>query len=328
MRRSIPLSLLLLLVACEGDGFAFGCGPGPAPWEDGPASRTPEGGEGDDDDAVEDDDDAWDDDDLTSEGGDGVTFDWTWEVTRVGGDDDDSAGDDDDSAGGGEVAYFVDGELVVTYWVDIQNGIANCDQHLAFEGGLWFGFGVLAALEAPGTCENCTGFFEVETFQDVSDPNLDPDHCNSGDLQAVGADYGTRMLATADPNAVPPNYGDFSYMALMDRATHAAVGADFADSPKTDWTAAGQDAEWEEFALRYWGTAFTHAHPTSLSGSAGLDQITNPPEPGSDYLAAFQVFFNPTENGRPQPDVTNEVRDMEGTYGASAGFILTLGGGW
>ena len=279
-----------------------------------------------DDDDVADDDDAGDDDDDDAGGGfdaDGLTFQFELVSTTA------DVGDDDDSAmGGGEgrgLSYQIATEFTISYWVDIMNGIPNCDQHVTITGEAWFEFGIVNTIGGQGDCENCTGFIEYDptTLTDISNPALDPDHCAPADLQAVGADYATRMLAIADPNATPTNYGDFLTTATWDYETHNILGTDVTVSAEADRTAAGSTAEWAQYSLTYSHTGFTHAHPQSLAGSAGLDGITRPPHAGSDYLAAWEIFLNPKLN--EHDPLTNA--DMVGTYGGSANYILTLGAG-
>lgn len=270
---------------------------------------------GDDDDF--DDDDFSDDDDFDS---DGLTFSFDLVATpNAGGGDDDSADDD-----GKRLSYAVTTEFTITHWVDIQNGIQNCDQHVTLEGEAWFMLGIVDSFGDVGTCENCTGFvtYDPTTRTDISDPSVDPDHCELANLQAVGMDYGTRMLSPADPNATPVNYGDFLTAAFWDYETHQVLGTDLSVNSETDRTAEGSRAEWEQFNLTYTHTGFAHAHPQSLAGSAGLDSINRAPHTGSDYLAAWEVFLDPATN---EHDPAANA-DMQGAYGGSANYILTLGG--
>jgi hypothetical protein len=128
------------------------------------------------------------------------------------------------------------------------------------------------------------------------------------------------MLSPADPNATPPEFGDFLTTATWDYQTHVAIGTDLAVSFATARTAAGSLAEWAQYSLVYSHAGFTHAHPTSLAGSLGLSAVTNPPHAGSDYLAAWEIFLDPTQNTHDPAANT----DMQGTYGGSANYGLTL----
>jgi hypothetical protein len=123
-------------------------------------------------------------------------------------------------------------------------------------------------------------------------------------------------------NATPANYGDFLTTAFWDYETHQVLGTDLSVSSETDRTAEGSLAEWEQFSLTYTHTGFAHAHPQSLAGSAGLDSISRAPHAGSDYLAAWEVFLDPSTN---EHDPAANA-DMQGAYGGSANYILTLGG--
>ncbi len=274
----------------------------------------------DDDDVSDDDDAQGDDDDAQGFDADGLTFNFALTSTLT------DVGDDDDSAGGERgTSYQIETEFIISYWVDIMNGIRNCDQHVTVTGEAWFEYGIVDTLGDQGSCENCTGFIEYDptTVTDTSNPDLDPDHCNPADLQAVGADYAARMLSPADPNATPVLYGDFLTTATWDYTTHDLLGVDITVSTEADRTAAGSAAEWAQYSLTYSHTGFTNAHPQSLAGGAGLDAITRPPHPGSTYLGSWEIFLNPKNN---QHDWANE-QDMVGDYGGSANYILTLGTG-
>ena len=290
----------------------------------------PSGGTGDDDDAADDDDDdlpqddddAADDDDATNGfEADGITFNFTTTVTA------NASGDDDDSAEDGArgMSWDVLTEFQITYWVDIQNGIENCTQKATIEGDAWFEFGIVNTLGDQGNCENCTGFIEYDpaTYTDISNPALDPEDCDPAELTAVGADYALRMLSPADPNATPPNMGDFLTTATWDFTTHDVLGTDITVSTDIDRTATGAETEWAQYSLQYSHTGFVWAHPNSLAGTAGLSSITRPPHPGSDYLGSWEIFLNPAENDHDPK--TNQ--DMQGDYGGSANYILTLGAG-
>ncbi len=308
-------TFLTLLIATS--AFALAC----------PSPRGPGGGGGggDDDDVAGDDDDAADDDDFAADDDDFTA------------DDDDAVADDDDAVGfdadgltfqfaltaveGVNGTVTITGEYIVSYWVDIMNGIRNCDQHMNFEAQYVHGFGVDTT---PG-CTNCSGHvtFNLGAFQDVSNPNLDPDHCLPADLDAVGANYAVRMTQPADPNATPANYGDFGDdLGIIDQETHDILGTDWttADASTSDRTRAGSEAEWAQYSLDYTHTGFVNATPQSLAGSAGLNAITRPENPGSLFLAAWEMFINPANN-------TNTAAALEGEYGGSANFILTLGTG-
>lgn len=293
----------------------------------------PSGGTGDDDDAADDDDDdlpqddddASDDDDDATGGfeADGITFQFTSTVTAT-----DTGDDDDDDSSAGEArgtSYTAVTEFAITYWVDIQNGIENCTQRATIEGEGWFEFGIVNTLGDQGNCENCTGFIEYDptTYTDISNPALDPEDCDPAELTAVGADYALRMLSPADPNATPPLMGDFLTTATWDFTTHDVLGTDLTVSTDIDRTATGSETEWAQFSLQYSHSGFVWAHPQSLAGTAGLSSITRPPHPGSDYLASWEIFLNPAENTHDPK--TNS--DMQGTYGGSANYILTLGAG-
>ena len=285
-----------------------------------PTSSDDDDDAGDDDDATDDDDVGADDDDTG--GGfeaDGVTFEFTTSVSTGTGDDDDSAGDERGTS------YTVATEFQITYFVDINNGITNCVQHVTVEGEGWFEFGIVNTLEDQGTCDNCTGFVEYDptTITDISNPGLDPEHCDPAELVAVGADYATRMLSPADPNATPPNMGDFLTLATWDYSTHDILGTDLTVSTKSDRTAAGTATFWEQYTLTYSHAGFVWAHPTSLAGTAGLSSITRPPHAGSDYLGSWEIFLNSAEN--THDPLTNQ--DMQGNYGGNANYILTLGNG-
>jgi hypothetical protein len=265
----------------------------------------------------DDDDDFFDDDDFDING---LTFAFELVATTQDlGDDDDSANDEARGS-----SYRLTTEFTITYWLDISNGIPNCEQHITIQGEAWFDDGIVDSLGDQGSCENCTGFIEYDptTRLDISNPALNPDHCAPDDLQSAGADYGTRMLSIADADATPPNHGDFLTTATWDFQTHLALGTDVTVTTEQDRTAEGLATEWAQFSLVYSHTGFVHAHATSLAGSAGLEFITRSPHTGSDYLASWEIFLDPKEN---QHDPTVNA-DMQGTYGASANFILTLGG--
>jgi hypothetical protein len=267
----------------------------------------------DDDDAVDDDDVGADDDDTGGDfEADGLTFEFTASVST-------GAGDDDDSA-----SYTVATEFQITYFVDINNGITNCVQHVTVEGEAWFEFGIVNTLDDQGTCDNCTGFIEYDpaTITDISNPDLDPEHCDPAELVAVGVDYATRMLSPADPNATPPNMGDFLTLATWDYTTHDILGTDLTVSTEVDRTAAGTATFWEEYTLTYSHAGFVWAHPQSLAGSAGLDSVNRAPHAGSDYLAAWEIFLNSADN--THDPLTNQ--DMKGNYGGIANYTLFLGG--
>ena len=210
------------------------------------------------------------------------------------------------------------GSYTFIYWVDIQNGIQQCEQVVNFEAQYFDGFSGLAG------CTNCSGYisFNLGAFQDVSNPNLDPDQCLPADLDAVGANYGLRMTQPADPNAVPPNYGDFgSDLGIIDQATHAVLGTDWTVDATIDRTRDGSEAQWAQYSLDYTHSGFINATPTSLAGGAGLSSITRPESAGSSYLGGWEFFTNPATNTDP------DNVSFEGTYGGQAMFILTLGEG-
>ena len=129
------------------------------------------------------------------------------------------------------------------------------------------------------------------------------------------------MTQPADPNAVPPNYGDFGdEMGIIDQETHDVLGTDWTVSATSDRTRDGSEAEWEQYSLDYTHEGFINATSQSLAGSAGLNTITRPEANGSLFLAGWEIFINPQMN-------SNTAAAMEGAYGGSANFILTLGQG-
>jgi len=269
----------------------------------------------DDDDLPEDDDDAVDDDDDDGlPDFDGITFEFQMDVSA------EDVGDDDDSAGGGEergTQYTVTVQHTINYWIDVQNGIALCTQVMESQAEAWFGFGVVPELGVDESCPQFTGYLEVDptTVTDLSNPDLDPEHCDPAGLDAVGGNYGRRLLSPADPNATPANYGDFLSFGFLDAETHSILGIELNTNPQAATSADALRAEYEGFGLTYVGAAFLPVTPGSLAAGAGLDQIANPVGSGCDWLAGFELFKNPATN-------EHVGEDLQGEYGATAGFLL------
>ncbi len=303
--RSSLHTILLALAA-----FALAC---PTP-----RGNSGGGGDDDDDDAGTDDDDFSNDDDDATDDDDGT-------------DDDDFTTDDDDFTGDFETdgmafsmeftaltgvndTVTITGSYTVKYYIDIDNGIENCDQVVNFEAQYVHGDGELAG------CTNCSGyvFFNQAAFQDVSNPNLDPEHCLPADLDAAGFNYGHRLTAPADPNAVPPNFGDFGDdLGIIDQERHQTLGIDWAKNAKVDRTRAGAEAHYNQYQLDYTHTGLVNATPNSLSGQAGLSTISEAEAPGSLYLGAWEIYINAQLN-------SNTDSPLDGGYAGQASFILTF----
>ncbi len=260
--------------------------------------------EPDDDDATDDDDFGPDDDDVTRPDDD----DFGTDDDDFGTDDDDFGTDDDDFVPPGDVTVI--GEYRFEYYIDLQNGIPWCTQVMQFTGSASFGPDLVP------DCIPCTGRvdFAQGSFVDVSNPAVDPDHCDPATLQAQGTDYGVRMTDPAD-------YGDFSdVLGLIDSDSLGALGLDMTTGFDTDSTAAGREAEYSQFGLDFTHGGFVNADATSLAGSAGLEQITRPPTPGSGFLAAWDIYLDPTANSYSGPELV-------GPYAGDAMFVLYLSEG-
>ena len=176
---------------------------------------------GDDDDATGDDDDATgdDDDDATGDDDDDATGDDDDDAT--GDDDDDATGDDDDdaTAPGGMVTEIsfelalsieegaVEALLASVYWADSAAGDVICRHFLEAEGMVEFGDGLVSG------CANCTGRIDLDpaSLVDVSQPGVEPEHCDPAALIAAGLSYGPSLLTPA-----PAGFGDFLTTALID----------------------------------------------------------------------------------------------------------------
>ena len=237
---------------------------------------APPGADDDDDDLP------FDDDDDVPESFSGNTFSFELIATPA-----DEPGDDDDSASeeGGDdapVHYEIEMLYTISYWRDLENGIPLCDQVIELFGEAWFGPGVMDELDDVGTCSVCTGFLELNwlTYRDVTNPDTNPDHCDFQDPESMGGadDMGPILLTPRGEGG----FGDFLRLALVDDSTLQGLGMQLrvGEAPPIDWAALG---------MHRTHAAYVQAAPGSMSASLGLDQVTLPPEPGSDYLAAFEI---------------------------------------
>ena len=304
IRRAVPVALTFLLA------LAFACSPTRSRERRGDDADQPV----DDDDTVDDDDN--DDDDATPPPDDD-------DVTPPS-DDDDDDDDDDDTApefdfdgltfsfaltaisSGDEAEVFIDYTFV--YWVDIDNGVRNCEQHIQLDGTAEF-FAFI------NDCEACGGYvsFSPGSAVDVSNPAADPDHCDPGLLEDSNSDFGNAMTQPMTDTT----WGDFLQMALMDVGTMDDVGYDAS-------TGGGQTPGEIQDGLSEFGLSFTHAGlieavEGSLGDASGISGVAENAEPGSDWYFYWYLFVNEETN-------PNTGLVLDGDYGGQAFWVITFGG--
>ena len=279
----------------------------------------------DDDDVVVDDDDAADDDDASDDDDtldDDIPANFASLAALMtvtcgddpppgddddsGADDDDSGADDDDSGDPGPEPCSLQIDYVVQYFVDIQSNQLACEQHLAATGEVVHGFGSAAG------CPNCSASFTIDptTWQDVSDPAADPDHCDPAALEAQGLGLGDDLMSGA---------GDFGQGAFLSASVHAALGSDYAVGG--GMTEADISANYADADLAYAGLIFWETLPGSAAeGLAGADLFV-PEGDAGQFQPTFIVYYDPAANLEADPSSPDGWR---GLHGAGSTFYYTL----
>ncbi len=272
-------------LSCDGSGdsVTLTC-------NNGPANGLGDDDDGDDDDATSDDDDASSDDDDATGGldFDGLTF--SMELTATQG------------AGG---VTGIAASYTFSYWRDYTNQVTECNQVVSVEGTASFGSGILSG------CNNCTGRIDLDenTRMDVSQSAARNAPCDAGGLTDAGANFGDAMLTTITNGG----YGDFLTMGLIDGATLSSLGLDLAAAG--GYSEADMTATWAEYGLTFTHAGYVANEVGSLSEGSGLDTVSAPAGPGSNWYGYWQLFLNATEN-------THGGTDLVGDYGGQAVWVI------
>ena len=274
------------------------------------------GGSGDDDSTGDDDDDTTPvgDDDTTPVGDDDTSGDD--DSTPVG--DDDSTTPDFAPAGlsfelsltanpglGGNVGILAN--FTVRYWEDLANGVLLCNQRMDVKGSATFGYGVMGT-----DCGSCTGHisFEQSTAQDVSNPAIDPDDCDSAVLAAANKDYGTYLLTSISNSGL----GDFLDLALLDADSVDQLGIEYTDN--SDFTTADLISQIEGQGATFTHFAAVEAVTNSLSQLSALGTVAEPI--GSTlWYPYFWFGVDPSQN-------PNTGMEMDGDYFGQAMWTVTF----
>ena len=284
----------------------------------------------DDDDDFDDDDGSYDDDDVGIPLIDRVTLEVTLDLAPSDDDDDSSAGDDDSSGddddsggtdpGGDSLGVAVQFLHVLSYWW--SDGPLFCTQTMASDGRAWFAPNILGTLGVATSCPQLSGYLVVEpgTVLDISKETLDDRPCSEQFLDAKYINYGVRLLTRADPNALPPTYGDFLTMAFMDAQSQSQLGLQLVHADEAT-TAEGLHAEAQKAGLVYIGAGFLDPAPNSLASSGSLKEVTSQAGDDCPWLAGWSLVIDPTEN---EFDPTGSI-GLEGRIGGSALFTLGYG---
>lgn len=205
----------------------------------------------------------------------------------------------------------MEADFVVSYYDDIYGGLLNCEQHLAGVGEATFG------LETVGACPDCTGILDMaaDAWVDVTDPALDPDHCDIAVVDAYGLNYGDMFITPVEEGG----FGDANRFIVKSYGSWEEAGTDYSGASDGTLTAAAI-AETMIDGVGLEGAVFNEAFPGSLAeavaeaglfaqeGSGGqytlfgattyavdaqplIDPLTPQMEEG-EYLFEGYVFFN------------------------------------
>jgi len=258
----------------------------------------------DDDDERDDDDSAGDDDDSAMDDDDDSAMDDDDDSSA---DDDDIAPDDDDSAPPAD-AYDVSIVFYFSYWADQAAGVLACQQLVQATGEAVFGFNAVE----DGTCNNCTGHIVLDptSFTDISDPLVDPDHCDVAVLDEAGTNYGFAMTAPA-----PDGGADFVELGTLNAAAMEALGA--AADTGGNQTAAQITADLAGGGYAFVQAAAINATAATVSAQSGLDAVANPVGAGQSWYYFWYFYKDPATN-------PHEGTDMHGEY--FAGSFWQFGG--
>jgi hypothetical protein len=301
--RSVALRCALLLA------LAVGC----------PAGAGDDGIDDDDTPPADDDDDLDDDDTGDADDDDfsyaTMSFDARLTVSPLqqsgSRDDDDSAADDDDSAGPVFIGQDVSIIYTFTHWKDQASGVLRCRQHIQAEGELVLG----QDSAAYAGCARCTGVILVDPASavDLSDPAVDPEHCDTAALEAAGTNYGVWM--THESVDEETGGGDFLSMGLMEPGVMQTLGLTADVGGMQSVAQIESDLGGEGLVLVQVG--LIDAHPDTISYRSGLDAVANPEAPASSWFFFWHVCRDPAIN-------PYEGAGMQGDY--QAGSFWQFGG--
>ena len=251
----------------------------------------------DDDDTVPTDDDDDDDDDVTPVDPSQVTF---------------SAALDLDCEGP-LCAITID--YAIHYWSDLSGGLLDCTQHVVGTGEAALGFGA-----TPG-CGNCTAGFTLDpaAWVDVSDPSVDPSHCDLAALNATNNNYGEAFTAPA--GSFDGAWGDFNQGVFVNAGVHTALGVDY--SPDGGLSGEELTATYaDDFGLLYAGMIFWDSSFAGSSAEAlALAGIFVGEGDSDQFQPALIVYADPEENPFADP---SEADGWVGEHAASGTFLYNL----
>jgi len=231
---------------------------------------------------------------------DAITFALTFEAERKR--HGDRWGDDDDSADSVQLVELR-GTLVSRYWANYDDRELLCEQHVSFEGE--------ARHEGAPDCEVCTGFIQLRASSvvDVSNPLVDPDHCDPARVEALGLDFGRRLLTPAGVGGL----GDFLSIALVDAETGLEEELEFAAGDELSYEGQAEALAAEGAVLTHGG--YLRATPEGLVDGAGIDQVAGTPDESSEWFAFFRLFRMDGSN-------TNEEPILDGLYAAQSVWVV------
>ncbi len=182
-------------------------------------------------------------------------------------------------------AFAVSGNYRVIYWNDLNANLVECRQTMQWTGVLSTGFGVLAP-----DCAACAGVIDIpeDGWEDISNPDVEPDACDSEQLEVEQVELGSFLMTPAEANGGE----SFLQLALIDVATAGVLGLEV--TVDADPSLEELDTQLDDAGLLLSHIGYVSTAPESwLTGLSGVAGASGEDE---EFAAMWLVYRQPDVN--------------------------------
>ena len=185
----------------------------------------------------------------------------------------------------------VAGSYAITYWSNFEANAVQCRQVIEWSGVVSLGFGVLGA-----DCAACSAVIDIpaESWEDISDPELDPDACDADELRAEQIETGRFLMTPVEADGGQ----SFQQIALVDTASALALGLEV--TADGDPSLADLVTQFDDADLVLTHIGYIPTDEGALTGLAQVAGASGSDEPyGAMWLVSRDPALNPAEGMEP-----------------------------